>query len=72
MDCCERRGAADQSSATPAVGSGSGDTGSGLLWARLQHRVRAQVTRAHGRAQVTELRARWRAGHESSGARALY
>ena len=69
MKCRARLGAA----VDPDGGAGGGGgTCSGLLWARRHRRVRAQITRMRGRAQVMELGARWRAGHGSGGARALH
>ena len=59
---------------SPGLGDGtiSGDTRSRLLWAQRHRRVRTQVTRTRGRAQVMELGALWRARHGSGGARALH
>ena len=60
----------DQGSAAAMGCDGGGGFGSGLVWGWRHHRVRARVTRTRDRAQVTELCARWRAGHRSSGAKA--
>ena len=52
-------------------GPGLDSGGRGLLWGRRHRRVKAQGTRTRGRAQVTKLGTRWRAGHGNGGGRAL-
>ena len=52
-------------------GPGLDNGDSGLLWGRRHRRVRDRGTWTRGRAPVTKLGVRWRAGHGNSGARAL-
>ena len=68
----QRQQWAATAAAALAVGcDGGGGSGSGLLWGRRHRWVNARGTRTCGRAQVTKLGVRWRAGHGNGVARAL-